>query len=77
MLRKSGVANRVVDLRIDAAAKAGEQAVRAAENHGATERSYRNSSTTCTTSTTRATGSLRSTTAPAGAAGASVSTNRR
>ena len=37
LLRKSG-ANRVADLKIDAAAKAGAQAVRSAANHGATER---------------------------------------
>jgi hypothetical protein len=38
LLRKSGAANRVVDLRIDAAAKASAAAVRAAGNDGATER---------------------------------------
>jgi hypothetical protein len=38
MLRKSGLTSRVVDLRIDAAAKASAQAVRAAGNENATER---------------------------------------
>lgn len=38
MQRKSGLSNRVVDLRIDAVAKASAQAVRAAGNDGATER---------------------------------------
>jgi hypothetical protein len=38
MLRKSGTVSRVVDLRIDAAAKMSAQAVRAARNNGATER---------------------------------------
>jgi hypothetical protein len=38
MQRKSGMANRVADLRIDAVAKASAQAVRAAGNDGATER---------------------------------------
>jgi hypothetical protein len=37
LLRKSG-ANRAADLKIDAAAKAGAQAVRSAGNQGATER---------------------------------------
>ena len=38
LLRRSGAASRVADLRIDAAAKASAQAVRAAGNDGATER---------------------------------------
>ena len=38
MLRKAGMASRTADLRIDAAAKAGAQAVRAAPNHDATAR---------------------------------------
>jgi hypothetical protein len=38
MIRKSGMSNRVADLRIDAVAKASAQAVRAAGNAGATER---------------------------------------
>jgi hypothetical protein len=38
MQRKSGTASRVVDLRIDAVAKASAQAVRASRNDGATER---------------------------------------
>ena len=38
MVRKSGVANRVVDLQIDEAARASAKAVRAAGNEGATER---------------------------------------
>jgi hypothetical protein len=37
-VRKSGTASRVADLRIDAAAKASAQAVRAAGSDGATER---------------------------------------
>ena len=38
LLRRSGAASRVADLRIDAAAKASAQAVRSAGNDGATER---------------------------------------
>jgi hypothetical protein len=38
LLRKSGAVSRITDLRIDAAAKASAQAVRAAGNKGATER---------------------------------------
>jgi hypothetical protein len=40
MLKKAG-ANRVADLRIDAAAKDAARAVRAADNNGATERFLR------------------------------------
>lgn len=38
MVRKSGVANRVVDLRIDRVAREAAAAVRQATNEGATER---------------------------------------
>jgi len=38
MIRKSGVAGRVVDLRIDAAAREAAAAVRQASNEAATER---------------------------------------
>ena len=38
MIRKSGVANRVADLRIDRVAKEAAAVVRQASNHGATER---------------------------------------
>jgi hypothetical protein len=38
MIRKSGIANRAADLRIDAVARESAQAVRAAGNPGATER---------------------------------------
>ena len=38
MVRKSGMANRVIDLQIDQAARAGAQAVRAANNGDATAR---------------------------------------
>lgn len=38
MIRKSGMSNRVADLRIDAAAREGARAVRSAGNDRATER---------------------------------------
>lgn len=38
MVRKSGIANRAADLRIDAVAREGARAVRAAGNDGAFER---------------------------------------
>ena len=78
LLRKSG-ANRVADLKIDAAARESARAVRGAANPGAAEDSWRDLSTVSTTSTTSASSArraaTRTTAAPAGGAGASARTD--